>query len=147
MNDNVKVLSFLLVVLVLSCTSKKMPDRGIIPQPNYEVIKDGDFRFRSNTVVYADPGSEALRTAEMFIGFMKDTYGLDLDLAYEKPLSNAVLFLSAQDEMKKGAYSLNISRDNIIIRSSSNSGLFYGFQSLKQLLTPQIRTKYPDIMY
>jgi hexosaminidase len=145
MNVKVKVLAFLLVVLMISCTSKKMPDRGIIPQPNYEVRKDGDFRFRSNTVVYADPGSEALRTAEMFIGFMKDTYGLDLDLVYEKPLANAVLFLSTQDEMKNGAYSLSVSRDNIIIRSSSYSGLFYGFQSLKQLLTPQVRTKYPEI--
>lgn len=142
---NAKVIAFFSVLLLISCTSKKIPDRGIIPQPNYEVKKDGFFRFRSNTMVYAGPGSEARRTAAMFTGFMKDTYGLELNVAYEKPAGNAVMFLLNDDEGKNGAYSLSISRDNITISSSSNSGLFYGFQSLKQLLTPPVKTRYPEL--
>ena len=124
-------------ILLASCTNNKVADNGIIPQPNSIVEKTGTFGFDAGTLVFADSSSEVQRTAKDFVAFMKTNYGTELKMADKRPETNAVLFvLSEAKDTKEGAYKLTVSKDLVLVEAPSGRGLFYGLQTLKQILTP-----------
>ncbi len=86
--------------------------------------------------MFATPIPESQKIAKKFIRFIQESYGLKLKMG-NRDDENVILFICDQEEEEKpGAYTLTVSIKNIEIRSASNQGVFYGLQSLKQLLTP-----------
>ena len=83
--------------------------------------------------------------AKSFTDFIKETYNIDLKLNTKtKNNKNVIIFSLTNDSAKHNdEYILDITQDSIIIKSPTNSGLFYGFQTLKQLLTPKSLLKKP----
>ncbi len=131
-------LSFLIfTILLASCSTPKPPDVGIIPQPNLLKKKDGVFEIRSSTKVYASQNPATQKVAKEFVRFIRENYGLELK-SVDKMGNNTIHFVrTLKDGVREGEYFLDISKKKIRIRSASDAGVFYGMQTLKQLLTPR----------
>ncbi len=136
-------LSFLIALIFFSCTTEKVPDVGIIPQPNMIEKKDGVFKIKPSTLVYATSLPATQKTAKQFIKFIKDNYGIELKMTNDDT-KNAIKFMRSDKEgEREGAYRLEISRRNVRVESASDAGIFYGMETMKELLTPVSYFKTP----
>ena len=123
------VLACFISITMLAQPSKKTVT--IVPMPNSVQVKTGTFNISSATVIAYD-NNESKRMAELFKEFVKSQYGISLNLTDKKNGKNTISFKSAKKANEEG-YELNVSSDNIEV-SGLNAGLFYGYQSLVQLL-------------
>ncbi len=136
-------ITIILAVMLGACTQKTVEKRdiSIIPKP-VELIKgEGNFFLTSKTtIVYHD--NEAVESiAEFFEDWIENPTGFDLedsdDMNDNK--KNAIIFKLSDEEMYGDeGYSLDVSERNIIITASKPAGLFYGMQTILQLLPAEI---------
>ena len=141
-----RVTFLILAVLFAACSGSHVPDTGIIPQPNSEVKTGGVFKFRKNTSLSVGNDKEIEKIAAKFRDFMDHDYGYELNITSDNPSVNTVVFVHTNDKNeKKGAYRLTVEKEKIVIESSSYAGLFYGMESLVQMLTPKEYFKSPEI--
>ncbi|ASU33104.1 hypothetical protein MuYL_1204 [Mucilaginibacter xinganensis] len=101
----------------------------IIPQPLRLTPKPGTFTLKNNMVIGIDADNKA--TAIYLQSYLAKNYNLHLKVRI-KPTA-AAIYLLLDSNRTKGDYFLNISRSSIKITGNSN-GIFYGIQSLIQLL-------------
>ncbi len=104
---------------------------NIIPQPNSVQAKAGEFVLSSSTVISYD-NADSKRMAELFQAYVNTQYGISLKTAEKKSGRNVIRFVSSAKGNEE-AYQLEVSPQNIEV-SGVNAGLFYGYQSLVQLL-------------
>ena len=133
------------IAVLLGCTKPEPPDVGIIPQPNSIEKKEGVFEITSKTVVYASPSPATRKTADKFLAFMKNTYGMELQMTGSLKDGDILFVRTLKKGIRKGAYTMSVTKRKIEIKSASDAGIFYGYQTMKQLLTPRSYFKYPAI--
>lgn len=105
---------------------------NILPRPMEISIEDGYFELNNKTNIISDNISEN----------QADYLAVILDKAFEKKTkikkkgSGIVLKINPDSKITLGdeGYHLKSSKKQILIEASSNTGLFYGIQSLRQLL-------------
>ncbi|MDZ7772233.1 MAG: beta-N-acetylhexosaminidase [Balneolaceae bacterium] len=123
---------------------------SVIPKPVYMERGEGHFRLARGTVIHADITMPSVQgTAEFLKRKLDSATGYDLPL---QPWSNRseaegsiLLSVNADTAAFGGAegYSLEVSPERIEIEAPSSAGLFYGVQTLLQLMPGQIyRTDY-----
>ncbi|MGW4030369.1 beta-N-acetylhexosaminidase [Streptomyces sp. NPDC004838] len=106
---------------------------AVIPAPN---SVDGPhreaFRLNAGTTLYAAPGTE---TTERWL---RSTVGpaLGLPLAPGPPDADGAISLSVDGSMEPEAYRLQVTASGVEIRGGSGAGVFWGAQTLRQLLGP-----------
>lgn len=127
------------VIIATACNSANRNHENtegeymIIPKPKLLQIQKGQFVIDDNTLVY---GSENL-------SFEGDYLAKMLSLASGKkvafkPGKRGNIHLKLDDALpSEEAYSLLVEYDNITITGKSAKGIFYGIQSLRQLLPPE----------
>ena len=112
------------------------PNMGIIPAPVSVTPKSGTFNISSKTVIqYADPADQKI--AMLFRDFMKEKFATDVKVApyNSKKQSGVVLFTSKSlDSIKAEGYNLTVEPNRIIV-AGKDAGLFYGLQTLLQLVS------------
>ena len=105
----------------------------IIPRPVELKMESGNFPFNHSTIIVA--GKSTIHEAEMLNFYLKKLY--DFSLPVNKKVSGSassiILSLGTSNE-RKDAYHLEVNAHKILISSSANEGLFYGIQTLLQLL-------------
>ena len=104
---------------------------NIIPRPNSIVTKTGEFKITPATLVSYDT-VDSKHIAELFQAFVSAQYGISLKTAEKKSGQNVIRFISSAQGNKE-AYQLEVSARGIEV-SGADAGLFYGYQSLVQLL-------------
>lgn len=107
---------------------------NIIPKPVVLKMGSGNFSFNRATAVIANKSTTA--EAKMLNFYLNKLYGFTLPVkkkASGNTGSSIILALNTNQE-RKDAYNLDIDSRKISITSSGNQGLFYGIQSLLQLL-------------
>ena len=107
----------------------------IVPQPVSMEMRSGNFTFNTATTIIAD--KEAAHEAQMLNVYLKKLYGFSLpkkSVASNAKSGSAIVFTLLKNGDRKDAYNLEVASDKITISSSSNEGLFYGMQTLLQLL-------------
>jgi len=120
----------LLLITLLFSLNVSAQVISIIPKPNYIQIAQGAFEITSNTSIYGSNTSNKLVKDIQY--YFKDKSGIHLEVTNE--LANNALRLSIDTKISEESYSLIVNQDNILISAGGESGLFYAFQSLKQLL-------------
>ena len=110
---------------------------NIIPKPVELNQRDGYFSLTKSTVIVAN--SAAKHNADMLNFYLKKFYGFKLSIKNISPsqnVKNVIILLSGfhPGDRKKDQYELSISSNKINIGGTSNAGLFYGIQTLLQLL-------------
>ena len=125
-----------LVLLNCFCSCSSSPDINIIPMPVQVEQQNGTLTLDGNSriVLTSLPGSElGVQTQE----FIQKHTGLDLKVVEgsAEPSGNNIRF-SLSDGTNYGAegYSIDIDKHGVNIQAATANGLFYGAQSLRQLL-------------
>jgi len=105
---------------------------GIIPKPAIEMKHSGNFAIQKSTRLFIS-GSANLSTA-FFDRYLKDLSGFKLLRSSKVESKGINLILDARLKLKSEAYFLDVSKQNITIKAVDEKGLFYGLQSLVQLI-------------
>jgi hexosaminidase len=129
------LLSSLAALLLLSVTAqKKTNEISVIPEPLSLKPVPGSFVLNSNTLIHYE-GKAGKTTADLLNTYLQSTYGLQLkssNKALPKPAQQAVINI-VEKAGKPEAYTLSVNA-GIINMSGDDAGLFYGLQTLEQLL-------------
>jgi hexosaminidase len=117
---------------------------SIIPEPVKIASYEGKFEISEDTIISSD--SKSKEVARYFTKLLNPVTGLKLKIKddIENKRENNVINLKVIQSEKYSqpeAYTLEISQSNIIISALAPSGIFYGIQTLRQLLPPEIENK------
>jgi hexosaminidase len=115
---------------------------AIIPAPQQMELAAGQFRLDPETCLYVDFASRD--TGRYLAGKLRPATGYKMKVALKllpsHPAQNAILLTtkSASANLGPEGYELVVSSNSVVIRSLTQAGLFYGAQTLLQLLPPEI---------
>jgi hexosaminidase len=143
---NLNLIFILVLSLLFSCKKPVIVNTGIIPQPNSINYQQGQFQITAKTVIIIDDSEDLKRISNRLNAFLKTNFNLELAVT-SKVQENAISLLKSNEKQETGAYNLSISKKGIDIKSASYQGIFYGFQSLKQLLTPKATITNPILSF
>ncbi len=114
-------------LLVITMTLKAQGRYAIIPYPNKLIEAEGDFEFKSVLNI---------NIPDVFKSEM-ETMGKIFEEEYFTrlvPSKNSKLVVMLNSSLEKEAYKLTVIKDNILVETSSGSGCFYAFQTIRQLM-------------
>ena len=110
----------------------------LIPQPAQLEIKQGNFEIDANTRLEIVNGTEHTEwVAHYFKTMFKQASGIDLEILQLDKISgktNRISLEISSDSIQKEGYLLSVSKEGIQIKANEDIGLFYGIQTLRQLL-------------
>lgn len=134
----------LLLGYTLGTTARDLP--AIIPAPLTMTEGTGTFSLNAQTKVVCT--ASARPTAEMWAEMVRRSTGLSLPLEVKGSAGsqkNAICFSLPKngDNVQDEAYTLDVTRKNVVIRAKGAAGLFYGAQTLRQLLPAAIENTTP----
>lgn len=137
-----KIIPFFILLTLISCTKPAIvKEVSVIPEPDSITVSPGAFSLNGKTIIVAK--GDAIPAAEFLRDFLKRGTGLDLSIV-PKGKKNAIILtldttILAKDNSKEG-YHLKSSPKNVIISAGAPAGLFYGVQTLRQLLPPEVES-------
>jgi hexosaminidase len=144
------LLGVVCLVAAVSCT--KPPDEsrqptldqhGIVPVPvSVQAARDTWFTFGESTRVRIPPGSgEAARVGEDLAASLRPATGYPLPVAAggepARP-GDLSLELAISDRLGDEGYELEVTQETVTLRANRPAGLFWGAQTLRQLLPASI---------
>ena len=128
------ILTIISTIINLSAQTNNI---NIIPRPQGIKILDGYFTINSSIKFLCDEDTKMI--AEYFSNEVESLFGIKLNIrktSSDNAEINVIdLRLTKLDHSdSKEAYHLNITKEKIIITANEPNGIFYGIQSLRQLL-------------
>jgi hexosaminidase len=109
----------------------------IIPAPALATITKGEFTLNSNCMLLINDAI-LVQEANYLNNYLLSNYGYQLAIStsFIKPKKGNYISLELVQTEKniEGKYELNVGKKSIVIKANANSGIFYGLQSLIQLL-------------
>lgn len=153
-NNFIKAALVLIVPLAVSCNDNlnntavatQTEEISIIPLPSKIEKRGGSFTINSNTRIVAQKGNaEALRIAKMLSDKFQTSAGLQIPVSEEDGNStpgNAIFFTTtgAVDTLGNEGYQLSVNNNSVIVKAKQPAGLFYGMQTINQLLPAEIES-------
>ncbi|MFZ4506543.1 MAG: beta-N-acetylhexosaminidase [Fimbriimonas sp.] len=129
---------FLPALMLTVSTLGVAPDTGpaIVPRPAKMTVTTGQFVLNAQTKIVA---SASLRpSAHLLQSFLKPASGFPLSVA-SSGKNNSIILTLNPDAMELGdeGYRLSANSDRVEIIAKKPAGVFYGIQTLRQLLPPQ----------
>lgn len=116
---------------------------NIVPEPVSVKAEKGTFVLNNKTeLVYKDASLQ--KTAALLHAYFKEALGLNLSLKTKATTLTNFIELSLEVLPQKDAYSLKAGKDMLSIKAREAIGVFYGTQTLKQLIpaeTAKIKSK------
>lgn len=109
---------------------------NIIPKPNQLTVSDGDFVFKSGLTVSAPADS---RAKNLLASKLETAAGITLKNVTGGK-ANIVLAIKKAPELGVEGYRLQVTKNQVKVEAATENGLYYGIQSLLQLLPPQIES-------
>ncbi len=141
-----------LICISTTYTSSAQNSLNIIPTPQIEIMHNGNFAITNSTTLSIQnnkPNDRNQQTkfniiAEIINNTIHNKYNLSLNISRNNKIKNNYIEISLIDSasffnnqyplINNEGYYLNISNDNISIKSISTKGLFYGAMSLIQII-------------
>ena len=125
----------------MSAVSYQQSDNiGIIPMPQQIEVNDGYFTLNEATVIF-----DNFEISNILRNDILEVTGLDLSLSKKSNKKNLIVFKLEDDipakENTNQSYIIDIESNRITIKATTEQGLFYGAQSLKQLIRHQLLTE------
>ena len=106
---------------------------SIIPQPAEVAVGQGSFPLKASTVYVVDFDDPKVEYAiEFFNGVSKDLFGTGLSFA--KSARRNAIYIRKDETIVEEGYILEVTPKMIEIAASSPSGVYYAFQSLRQMV-------------
>jgi hexosaminidase len=140
MKTLLRTLSLLiLIIFIAGCDSESELSEGgnqlsIIPQPVKMQLNSGDFELKSSSVIFHS-GEELLPLAEYLADEISTASGLELKLKEGKGKGiNLLIQEDLVSSLGSEGYKLNVTSRSIEIMAGKTAGLFYGIQTLLQMI-------------
>lgn len=139
---SILLICVLCTLIPTGCNTDKA-STAIIPLPVDQVIKDGYFTISDKTKIYYSDtalnfaASHAANLWEHYLGFAVQT-SLNKEPSIEQGI---VLKLTDSDSLGEEGYRINIGEHNIEISAKEPAGIFYGAQTIFQLLETSKKEK------
>ncbi|HPS03429.1 MAG TPA: beta-N-acetylhexosaminidase, partial [Candidatus Sumerlaeota bacterium] len=114
----------------------------VIPQPSKMTVQAGEFEIQAGTVVVAD--GAARPTADLLVARLAPATGFQLKIAEAQPASGGAIVLKLDESLQnlgEEGYRLVVTKESVQITARKSAGLFYGTQTLLQLLPPAVFSK------
>lgn len=125
-------------------TEKLKEQVNIIPIP-YQVNRlEGVFKFPKNIMIQLAPQADLMPAYKNFTEHLGTATGINISTSVEAIAGAQIVFeLNKTKDASLGdeGYSLMVHPQQIKIKANKAAGLFYGMQSLLQLMPPQIESK------
>lgn len=136
-----------LAVALSSCKKNASPEasqafESVVPAPVSAVADGGSFILQKDATIGTETTGEPLDGVVTYLrDFLKPATGFEFS-ATDKP-ANATILLALNEKGNYGneGYSLSISSEQIKISANKPAGIFYGIQTLRQLLPKTIESK------
>jgi len=143
MNYLSKVLGILFGIYILtSCTHKNSigtEEKDLIPLPSYVETGNREFIWNSSTnIVIATDDREVEQIAHKLGKFLSNAMDYEVSVRKGEANTDNAIVLSLNDTIKGDeAYFLRVGVARISLSAANPAGLFYGMQTLIQLLPPE----------
>lgn len=141
--NTVYILALVIVISACNSTTKTITNSqelSIIPQPETIKLNSGNFTIKSNTAVYCS-NKELLQVANYLNAKLCRALGFNLNSKVGKGKGINLIILDEKDaSLGNEGYKLEVAKENINISANQANGIFYGIQSLIQMLPPQIKS-------
>ena len=118
----------LLALISISCSNNELKkcNTNIIPLPKEMIIENGTFELNKSISIEYDDLFEV--EGEFLERILSDQFKLDTGQ------NGKVLSLKKVNNYIKEGYQLKVNRNDVLIEASSREGIFYGIQTLIQLM-------------
>lgn len=141
------LLQVILLILIQSLPVSAF--QNILPQPVSVDLTSGEFSFQEDLqIVYSVDELEEVAAYLNDLLFVTNWTGYPMVQSTEAP-SSSFIFLNLIPEMKAEhaeAYQLEVTPSGVTITASTTAGIFYGIQSLRQLLPTEIEHTDPSLV-
>lgn len=115
----------------------------IIPKPNKVQVRKDNFTLKSSTTIYTNEKEEA--NLLYMQSFLQNASTFSFDKTKKNPSQNYIkLNLLKKSEIPAEGYTLKVTEQGITITGSTSTGIFYGIQSLFQMLPATIYSGNPN---
>ena len=137
----------ILVVLILQLKSTPTAKLSIIPRPMKTIAGNGSFTLNSGTRILIPKGSTEINRIAIYLAqHLRPATGLSLPILYGSEadsLDNAIILTTKSTDKNLGpeSYEIFVSKDTVVLSAPQPAGLFYGVQTIRQLLPEQIKSK------
>jgi len=137
-NTTITLLS-VIVLFLFSCQKEEVKEVQIIPQPKSIELGNSTLTIDKSFVITYE--SEVLaQEANYFSGLLENTFGIELkSVQTVKSTGKSIaLKLSSKEGVSDEGYSLSIGKNGAVVIANSDKGVFYGLQSLFQIMLSNI---------
>ena len=143
--NKIKTLPWI-ILLFFSCNShvQKMNSSSntiqIIPKPSSVTAEEGRLDLNSITAIALKHNTESEKfIAQLFQNFLEPVRWIDLSQLDETESGQIIIDLDPEHPMPHEGYNLSIGENqSIILKAASPAGLFYGFQTFRQICDPKL---------
>ena len=137
----------LMLITMSSCDEPDVANVKVVPRPYSFWVSDGEFEINQLTrILTQTEKEEVLQVAQYLAEKINTACGMPLqitDIDQVESIRKDIIIstLNADTAWGKDEYRLGVDRGKVIIHARKPSGLFYGVQSLLQILPPEIESK------
>ena len=142
MKKSALLLIVLILIVGLSNCNKQAPDIRIVPEPAEMIIGGGTYQISARSHIYvSDDNPELVAVAEYFIERIESSSSVDLEIQLiDHDPGKGVYFHTDGPAFTYNpeGYEMEVFGSGITINSKTAKGVFYGVQTLLQLLPPEV---------
>jgi len=136
-------LAVAMALLGIGIQAQTKTDLNLVPVPAKVKVNVGQFVIRSNTSIVLSVDNQEMQNAvAIFNNLLNKAAGFRLPVSVSPATSNAIVCKLNPAISNSEGYKLSVQKDVIVLEAQTPQGIFYGMQTLRQLLPFQIERPY-----